>query len=112
MLGRDLRLACKFCLSTLMARGCSASNSRKATMCIPHGRPTVAASYLPPAGITEVRFGGSTSPRKTLLWGRALVRLLGMVLGEQAVDVARHHFVRPAHCGSSGKRLSRRHDAP
>src|ERR1700751_2713100 len=35
-----------------------------------------------------------------------------MMLGEQAVDVARHYFVRPAHCGSSGKRLSRRHDAP
>jgi len=63
--------AFKFCLSTRMARGCSASNSRKATMCIPHGRPTVAASYLPPAGTTEVRFGGSTSPRKTLLWARA-----------------------------------------
>jgi hypothetical protein len=64
--------AFKFCLSTRMARGCSASNSRKATMCIPHGRPMVAASYLPPAGTTEVRFGGSTSPRKTLLWGRAI----------------------------------------
>src|SRR5260370_6766777 len=63
--------AFKFCLSTRMARGCSASNSRKATMCIPHGRPTVAASYLPPAETTEVRFGGSTSPRKTSLWGRA-----------------------------------------
>src|ERR1700739_4688427 len=40
-------------------------------MCIRHGRPMVAASYLPPAGTTEVRFGGSTSPRKTSLWGRA-----------------------------------------
>ena len=63
--------AFKFCLSTRMARGCSASNSRKATMCIPHGRRTVAASYLPPAETTEVRFGGSTSPRKTSLWERA-----------------------------------------
>jgi XapX domain-containing protein len=55
-------------------------------------------------GLVQVR-----SPAPPLI---ALVGLLGMVLGEQAVDVARHHFVRPAHCGSSGKRLPRRHDAP
>ena len=38
-------------------------------------------------GLVEVR-----SPAPPLI---ALVGLLGMVLGEQAVDVARHHFVRP-----------------
>jgi hypothetical protein len=47
----------------------------------------------------------------------ALVDVLGMLLGRTSVDVARYHFVRPTHCGSSepkllqsGKKLSRRHD--
>jgi XapX domain-containing protein len=38
-------------------------------------------------GLVQVR-----SPAPPLI---ALVGLLGMVLGELAVDVARHHFVRP-----------------
>jgi XapX domain-containing protein len=39
-------------------------------------------------GIVHVR-----SPAPPLI---ALVGLLGMVLGEQAIDAARHHFVAPS----------------
>ena len=38
-------------------------------------------------------FSGVRSPAPPLI---ALVGLLGMVLGEQAVDVARAHFFKPA----------------
>jgi XapX domain-containing protein len=31
----------------------------------------------------------------------ALVGLLGMVLGQQAVDVARHHFARPTQISTT-----------
>ena len=44
-------------------------------------------------GLVQVR-----SPAPPLI---ALVGLLGMVLGEQAVDVARHHFVRPTQISTT-----------